>query len=141
METDNTAAHDHCHLGGSPVSYFLIGVRSIVQLVVLVNDRDHFLFVPFERGTWTDELLRYLGAMFAAVFQATLAVGVLSPNLRPADTRRQRRTGCLSGFSLFFIDMMAWEYMVYAIEKILFRTVSCSQNRLFTNRASIYRMI
>ena len=137
METDDTAAHDHCHLGGSLVPDFLLDVRGVVQLVVLVNDRDGFLYVPFERGSWTDELLRYLGAMFAAVIQAVLAVGVLSPNLRPAGTERWRRRNCLSGFALFLIDIMAWEYMGYAVNKILFRTVSCSVCKIrFIKRTS-----
>ena len=93
----------------------------LLQLVVLVHDRDGFLFVPFRYNHWTSKFVFYLAAMFAAICQTALAMGVLSLNLRPATPENWRRRSCLSGLALFLIDMMALEYMQYAVDSIFIR--------------------
>ena len=122
-ETDNAAAHNDRHLGQSMQSAYLRSRNRVVllQLVVLVHDRDGFLFVPFRYNHWTSKFVFYLAAMFAAICQTALAMGVLSLNLRPATPENWRRRSCLSGLALFLIDMMALEYMQYAVDSIFIR--------------------
>ena len=81
------------------------------------------MFVPFDRDSWAQEFAIYMAALFSAICQAALAVGVLSLNLRPVNSEDWRRRSRRSGFAVLLIDIMAIEYAVFGFRVLCLHRV------------------
>ena len=86
-------------------------------MFVRIKDVKSFLLFPDSpREQWPGELGFYFGCLVTALCGGLLAVGALSPNLRPVTKTDWRARTCRSIVALVSIDVLVLNTMDFAIQ-------------------------